>query len=70
MKAPNVYITFGAFINIIGSGVMKENKIVDFYLSDLSLKELIKLYEDIADFLNFLKDSEEINNERGELKGG
>ncbi len=36
---------------------MKNEEIIDFDLSRLSLPELIEAYEDIEDFLNFLKEN-------------
>ena len=45
----------------------KENDVVDFDLSLLSLQELIELYDHISDFLRYLEDNkienEEKNNE-------
>lgn len=45
----------------------KENDVVDFDLSLLSLQELIELYDHISDFLRYLEDNkienEEENNE-------
>jgi hypothetical protein len=43
----------------------KENK-VNFDMSALSLSELIKVYEDITDFLQFLDDKKIVQEEKVE----
>ena len=45
---------------------MKEENKVNFDLSTLSLDELIKVYENITEFLEFLEDSKIIEEEKVE----
>lgn len=42
----------------------KEEKTVDFDLSALSLSELVKVYEDIINFLQFLEGSKIVSEEK------
>jgi len=53
-----------------GDNMKKEENKVNFDLSNLNLSELIKVYEDINDFLIFLSDkkimSEEEENDQNE----
>lgn len=46
----------------------KEEKKVNFDISTLSLNELIKVYEDIVDFLKFLEEKHLVQEEKVEEK--
>ena len=46
----------------------KENNKVDFDLSELSLEQLVKVYNDIVDFLQFLNDNKFDIEEKGSGK--
>ena len=48
----------------------KEENKVNFDLSTLSLSELIKVYEDITDFLQFLDEKKIVMEEEAENKNG
>jgi hypothetical protein len=52
-------------MNKKGDFMKKENK-VNFDMSTLSLSELIKVYEDLIDFLQFLEDKKIIQEEKVE----
>jgi|GEM_PF-3442227 hypothetical protein len=46
----------------------KEEEKVNFDISTLSLSELIKVYEDITNFLQFLEDKKIVQEEKVEEK--
>ncbi len=46
----------------------KEDNKVNFDISTLSLSELIKVYEDITNFLQFLEDKKIVQEEKVEEK--
>ena len=48
----------------------KEENKVNFDLSTLSLSELIKVYEDINNFLQFLEDKKIVEEEKAAGKNG
>lgn len=51
-----------------GDFMKKENSKFNFDISVLSLNELIKLYEEITEFLQFLNDSKIVSEEKTEGK--
>lgn len=48
---------------------MKEDNKVSFDMSTLSLSELVKVYENINNFLQFLEDKKIVPNETGGENG-
>lgn len=51
-----------------GDFMKKESNKFNFDISTLSLNELIKLYEEITEFLQFLNDSKIVTEEKTEGK--